>query len=475
MEEQVIIPNDEISIDPTSYVDGNGRVFKWRGDIYRAIYPNTASFYLDLFEKRIFEDLYHKGLLVKTEKTPYRLDGYNLILKHEKVSYLTYCTEWPAPMLKQAALLTLDLNLELVKSGLILQDAYPWNIYFEGTKPIFIDIGSIVPVDPNIIWVAYHQFCRFFLYPLHLYAAGKGKLVRLLLHDYLEGISDMDFKKEVPTTYKLKNPSVYFRVVLPASIERFISRFSFGKKKRLMSKSSKMHSRYTKPNLRIKFLKNLRKELTSIKIYIPKTNWSHYYEEKFPDFNESVNWSPKQKAISAILERLKPITVLDVGCNKGWYSILAAKKGAKVIAFDKDDSCISGLYSEAEKEGLDITPLIMDSINPSSSFGWCCKQFPSAIERLKCEMVFALALIHHLIFIQFQNFDRVVEALSNFSSKWLLVEYIPRDDEYVEACWHERFEWYNIENLMMSLKKHFNDVQVFDSYPEGRKLLLCTK
>lgn len=475
MEKQVVIPKGEISINPASYVDGNGRVFEWRGEIYRAIYPEAAPFYLDLFEKGTLEDLQGKGLLVKTEKTPFHLDGYDLILKHERVSCLTYCTEWPAPMLKKVALLTMDLNLELLKSDLILQDAYPWNVYFEGTKPVFIDIGSIVPVDPNIIWVAYHQFCRFFLYPLHLHPAGKGNLARFLLRDYLDGISDIDFMKEIPFTYKLKNPRLYFRVVLPSLIESFISRFSFGKKQRLMSQSSQVHSRYTDHNLRRKFLEDLRDEVASIKTSVPKTNWSDYYEEKFPAFDWSVNWTPKQKTIASILEKLKPKTVLDIGCNKGWYSILAAKSGAKVISFDKDESCIAQIYLEAEKEGLDIIPLVMDFLNPSPTFGWCCKQFPSAIERLNSEMVFALALIHHLIFKQFQNFDRVVEALSIFSNRWLLIEYVPRDDEYIEACWHERFDWYNIENLIMTLKKHFNDVQVFDSYPEDRKLLLCQK
>jgi hypothetical protein len=45
----------------------------------------------------------------------------------------------------------------------------------------------------------------------------------------------------------------------------------------------------------------------------------------------------------------------------------------------------------------------------------------------------------------------------------------------VKTCWHEKFDWYTLENLEKSLKSSFGKVQIFDSYPEGRKLLLLEK
>ena len=129
-------------------------------------------------EDGFFSELMEKGLLVETEITPLKLDGYGMVLKHKKVPTLTYCMEWPATMLKEAALLTLDLAIELTDKNLALQDAYPWNVYFDGTKPEFIDLGSIVEADRKFIWIAYDQFCRFFLYPLYMYAAGREKIAR---------------------------------------------------------------------------------------------------------------------------------------------------------------------------------------------------------------------------------------------------------------------------------------------------------
>ena len=157
-----LIPEHEINVDLTSYVDTNGRVFEWSGGIFRGIVPERGPFYRELVERGVLRNLQQEKLVVQTEVTPLQLDGYGLVLKHSKIPFLTYCVEWPAPMLKKAALLTLEINIRLVNCDLVLQDAYPWNVYFEGTKPVFIDIGSIVPIDENIIWVAYHQFCRFF-------------------------------------------------------------------------------------------------------------------------------------------------------------------------------------------------------------------------------------------------------------------------------------------------------------------------
>lgn len=470
-----VIPEHEINVDLTSYVDTNGRVFQWSGGIFRGIVPEKGPFYRELVERGVLRNLQQEKLVVQTEVTPFQLDGYGLVLKHSKIPFLTYCVEWPAPMLKKAAFLTLEINIRLVNCDLILQDAYPWNVYFEGTKPVFIDIGSIVPIDENIIWVAYHQFCRFFLYPLYLHSMSKSKVARHLLGDYWDGVTDDLFKRELSFSYVIRNPRILFRVILPYYVEKLISKASSVKKQKVLSLSKNLHEHCTTPSIRNTFLKSLYKQVSSIKIPRSKTNWTDYYQEKFPSFDHKANWSPKQKSVSLILERLKPKTVLDIGCNTGWYSIMAAKKGIKVCSFDKDESCISNLYYEAERENLYIIPLVMDFVNPTPSFGWCCKQFPSAIKRLKCEMVFALALVHHLVFVQWQNFDRIAEGLDAFTKKWLLVEWIPREDEYVQSLWQERFEWYTVDNLRKSLNKYCKSIEVFDSYPQGRKLLLCEK
>lgn len=469
------IPQNEISFDPTSYVDPNGRVFKWKDGIYRAIHVERVDFYKGFMEDGFFSDLIEKGLLIETEIAPLSLEGFGMVLKHRKIPTLTYCMEWPATMLKEAALLTLDLALELNEKNLTLQDAYPWNIYFDGTTPEFIDLGSIVEVDRKFIWVAYDQFCRFFLYPLYMFAAGREKIARTLLFHYWEGITSDDILQTMPLSKKLFNTGIITRIALPSAIDKIVKKFSPEWKHNIGSKKNNLE-KFNTPAARRRFLTSLRKEVASIKTNIKESTWINYYKERIEGAGETEeDRTEKQKIISKILDRLKPETVLDLGCNTGRYSELAAEKGIRVVATDKDEQCVSHLYKVARKKELNIIPLIMDTINPTPQFGWCSKQFPSAIERLRSDMVFALALIHHLVFKQWQSFPRIIETLKTFSNKYVIVEFVPIDDPFIAGCWEERFDWYTLENLTAELEKNFSKVECFDSHPTGRKLLLCIK
>jgi hypothetical protein len=167
--------------------------------------------------------------------------------------------------------------------------------------------------------------------------------------------------------------------------------------------------------------------------------------------------------------------VLDIGSNRGWYSQLAALGGSQVVAFDVEETCITQLYCDAKENNLPILPLVMDLRNPSPAYGLCNQWFAPAIERLKCDMVFALALVHHLVFREHFNFEQIVDALSVFSKRWLLVEFIPSDDRYVREWWSEAFSWYTLDNFIDMLKKRFHNVRILPSYPKPRVLLLCEK
>jgi len=52
--------------------------------------------------------------IIETELEPNGLEGYALTLRHRKLAPLSFCYEWPAPMLRDAALLTLDISRQLV-------------------------------------------------------------------------------------------------------------------------------------------------------------------------------------------------------------------------------------------------------------------------------------------------------------------------------------------------------------------------
>ena len=85
------------------------------------------------------------GLLIESELTSLTTESNQAVLRHRRVPVVSYCYEWVAPMLKAAALVTVELCIRLAENGLTLQDGHPWNILFDDTKPVYIDAGSIVP------------------------------------------------------------------------------------------------------------------------------------------------------------------------------------------------------------------------------------------------------------------------------------------------------------------------------------------
>ena len=100
-------------------------------------------------------------------------------------------------MLKDAALLTLQLAKASTTFGLILKDATPFNIQWLDGKPVFIDTLSFERYDASKPWIAYRQFCESFLSPLLLMHYSRQPLQSLLLA-YPDGIPLSTTKSLLP-------------------------------------------------------------------------------------------------------------------------------------------------------------------------------------------------------------------------------------------------------------------------------------
>jgi SAM-dependent methyltransferase len=186
--------------------------------------------------------------------------------------------------------------------------------------------------------------------------------------------------------------------------------------------------------------------------------------------------SVKDETIRRVLEAARPETVFDVGCNVGRYAIMAAAEGARVVACDKDETCIAQLYHQSRDRGLDILPLVIDVANPTPAFGWSGKQYPSAIDRFRVDMVIASALVHHLAIHQYHDFERIVGTLKPFTKRWLLVEFVAPDDPKARTMLERSlrdFSWYDLKSFMETLQGHFSKVEALEPYSESRTLLLC--
>ncbi len=465
------ISKAEIEFDSTSHIDPMGRVFYRDRRIYRAFYPESSSFYEKLLSSDRMKAFISKGKVVDTEIEPeLQLEGFGLVVRHRRIDHPNYCFEWPANMLKDAACLTLELAIDMCKDGIVLQDASPFNVFFEGAKPVFIDLGSFTQATNNYLWAAYQQFCNFFLFPLYIYSSGNSSIPKALLMDCFEGVPSKDVKKSLGFFDKLGMPGYFNRVFIPEMMAKLSGRL------RHRSEVDSLYSRFSDKvdisRLRMNLLTRLYKDVRNINLPDPAGDWSGYYEN-----TDEETLALKKTEVQKIVRGLNPKSVLDIGCNRGVFSILAEQAGAKVVALDSDHDCVNELYRISKEETYNITPLVMNVLNPSPGIGWRGVQYAPAQKRLKCDMVFAFALIHHLVFTGGQDFSRIVESIRDFQGKWCVIEYVDKDDPMATLLPRRPtldYSWYTLENFLNSLSNNYSDVTVVRQLSKTRTLILAT-
>ncbi len=435
------LKREQVSFEPSSVADPHGRVFRWSGRLYRAINHEAAPIYRRLLDDPRCSRLFDVGL-IDTGVADFDLEGYGLVLCHRELPRVTYGFEWCAPMLLDAAKLTIDLAIELDKLGFELLDAHPWNVLFEGTAPRFIDFGSIKPAEPNTPWIAQGEFVKTFINPLFLLVRGFGGEAR---HHMVQtrkwGVTGRDLAQAL-------------------GVKARLTRFWLG---------LTMLPRENEP--RSKALVKLKDYLNQIELPAPATEWSDYYNE-YASLDAPDTWTAKQRVADDVLRRVKPKTVLDLAANAGWFSRLAERHGCQVVATDNDETCLAELYRNAKADGLDILPVVQDFTRPSPAHG-AKSEFPDAYTRLRSDLVLALAITHHLVFKAGMDFDQIAETLAGFTGQELLVEFVPKEDRHVAEWYTDQYAWYTLDNFKAALSKHFDGVSVTASNVVPRVLLSC--
>ena len=139
------------------------------------------------------------------------------VLKHERIPFVSYPYEWPFSMLKDAALLQLDLNLAALEEDMILKDSSPYNVQFKGSKPVFVDVGSFERLREGEPWIGYRQFCMLYLYPLLLQSV-KDFDPRALLRGNIDGITPAQMRGLVSFRDRFRK-GFYLNVFLHAKLE----------------------------------------------------------------------------------------------------------------------------------------------------------------------------------------------------------------------------------------------------------------
>jgi SAM-dependent methyltransferase len=461
------IPLSAINKNKSSYVDPNGFVFEYEDRLYRSLNQAYAPLYDSLAGSGLIDRLVGEFNLVPTRHTDIELESLDsaCVLEHERIRPMTYCVEWPPAMLREAALTTLELLLVLLENDLSLQDAYPWNIVFSGTRPVFIDLTSIVEVDDQYIWPAFSQYQAFFSRPLELAANGKGNIARSLLYNNISGISARDYYRNLSFLKKLSKPGLALGVLFDNIAQQR------GSLKTQVKHAVKSSMRYVSKEVRLRFVNSLKNRIQALTFAKIEDIWSVYCR----DIEESVDREAKIYFVEEIIDRFKPKTVTDLGCNTGCFSVIAARKGAKVISIDNSEACTNALFYEACKENLPITPIVSDVICPTPPFGFLGTQYPGLAERGRSEMLFCLALMHHLHISGRQSFDRIAKLMDSFTTKYLVFEFVAKDDSNNDLIGAGREIDYNLATVKAALSRYFAYIEELDSDRPTRKLILCSK
>lgn len=436
------------NIEKSSFRDPSGFLFWHDNSIYRNIDLSYKKNYDFFISSGLYKYLVDNEFLVSHEEVEiFPLQHSYKVIKPKRIPFISYPYEWSFSQLKDAALLTLNLQLKALEFGMTLKDCSVYNVQFLKGKPIFIDTLSFEIYNEGQLWTGYKQFCQHFLAPLFLMSKVDIRLNQLL-REFIDGIP-LDLTSKLLPKSSYLNFSALMNIHLHAKSQKYYEDKQVDLKK------------YNKKLSKRSFLilvDNLRSAIKKLKWKSGGTEWADYYSG---DSYSQKGFEDKKELILKYLDYINPKVVWDFGANDGFFSRLASKNGAFVLSCDIDVSCVENNYLNVKKhKEKNIFPIFLDLTNPSPDIGWNNNERLSLKKRGKPDVIFALALIHHLTISNNLPFSYVAEYFSSIG-KNLIIEFIPKQDKKVQillATRNDIFVNYNQENFELEFSKLF-DIQ----------------
>jgi SAM-dependent methyltransferase len=361
------------------------------------------------------------GTVVRSElvDTPATAERHVAALRHERLPFVSYPYEWPFAMLRDAALLQLDLVEAALAEDVILKDASPYNVQWRGARPVFVDVGSFEPLVSGQAWVGYRQFCIQFLYPLML-QAYKGVSYRPWLRGSVRGILPRDIARLLSGRDRLRS-GVFTHVHLHARLERRHEDDAGGIEADL--RRAGFRKELVAANVR-----RLRKLVRGLEWSHGRSPWTGYRERNsYTDEDDARKVEFVARALAAGSWPL----VWDLGCNDGRFARLAAARGSYVVAVDSDEAVLDALYRQLAAERNErILPLAIDIGDPSPALGWRGRERTALAQRRRPDLALCLALVHHLAITESIPLGEIVDWLAE-SGGAVIVEFPTLEDPMV--------------------------------------------
>jgi SAM-dependent methyltransferase len=446
---------DAASPAPASFRDPGGKLYRFPERILRAVEPSHVDQLNQFLDTRTAQEATARGQLVRSTRVPARdllelkrdlalpeSDAGSTWLEHERIPFPSFPYEWPAEMLHAAGSLTLDLAEAALEEGFGLKDATPYNVLFRGAQGVFVDVLSFERRDPlDSTWLAYGQFVRTFLLPL---AAQRyfGLPLDHVLSGQRDGIQPETLYAWASWRRRL-TPPLLGLVSIPKWMAGRGRETTVSYRPKLLG--SREQARFVLGGL----LRSCRRQLKAL---APKehteSTWSGYLDHK--SLYTPAQLEQKERFVSQALDLVaqgmaRPARVLDVGANEGRFSLLAARRGAEVVAIDSDSTVTGSIWRWASGENLNVLPLVVDFTRPTPAVGWRNQECPSFLARAakKFDLVMFLAVAHHILVTERIPLEDLLALADEVSKDFVLIEFVAPADPMFQRIVRGRDDLYS--------------------------------
>ncbi len=434
-----------MSYEGGSFRDPDGRVFLRDGMVLRGLSKHGAAQWRAASKTRFLAEAMAQGRVVRTVEQAGE-GPWEVVLRHERVPFVSYPYEWGFGMLQDAALLTLDLQLAALAEGFTLKDGSAYNVQFHGARPVFIDLGSFERLEAGGVWAGYRQFCEQFLYPLML-RAYRGLPHAPWLRGRLEGVPASDAARLLGWRGALK-PGVFSHVILQ---DRLQARHAEDAGLREEIRQAGFSAELLAAGLR-----RLRRLTAALDWAPPASAWSEYGRG---GHYSAADAAAKEAFVREAAGTRAHALAWDLGTNSGGYARILAETADTVVALDADASIHERLHRALRDGPGDgrILPLCVDLADPSPDCGWRGAERRRLEARGTPGLTLALALVHHLRLGAGIPLADIVDWLGSLGGE-LVVEFVAKDDPLARrllARKDDRYEDYTSEHFEKLLAPRF--------------------
>jgi hypothetical protein len=443
-------------LEPGSFRDPDSRIFTADGRVLRLLSEQGLADWRALESSGLLDELPVVGTREVEADVPEALHGgVAAVLEHDVIPFVSYPYEWTFAMLRDAALLQLQLLRRSIEKGLILKDSTPYNVQFRGAEPVFIDVGSFEQLREGEPWAGYRQFCMLFLYPL-LLQAWKDVPFQPWLRGSLEGITPHE-ARELLSARDLLRRGALSHVVLHNRLE---SRHEDKDE----DVKGELRKAGFKKELILANIRGLERLVGRLQWDPPRSTWSEYGPHTTYTADDAER---KARFVADAVAEEQPRLVWDIGANDGRHSRIAAEHAEYVVAMDADSLVVDRLYKALRDENeTRILPLTVNIVDPPPGLGWRGQERRPLLDRGRPDLTLALALIHHVSISGNVPIAEFLDWLRG-ATRSLVIEFVSPEDpmarrllarkrpgdhpdyrpDWFEQCLHERFEVLRSETL----------------------------